>query len=67
RQRRSKSRKRSVLEEIPGIGPKRRQRLLKQFGGLQELTRAGVEDLASVEGINHVLAEQIYHAFHDKD
>ncbi|MCU7797971.1 MAG: excinuclease ABC subunit UvrC, partial [Candidatus Thiodiazotropha sp. (ex Myrtea spinifera)] len=46
RQRRSKSRKRSVLEEIHGIGPKRRQRLLKQFGGLQELTRAGVEDLA---------------------
>ncbi|MCU7844981.1 MAG: excinuclease ABC subunit UvrC [Candidatus Thiodiazotropha sp. (ex Monitilora ramsayi)] len=66
RQRRSKSRKRSVLEEIPGIGPKRRQRLLKQFGGLQELARAGVEDIASVEGINRVLAEQIYHAFHDK-
>ena len=66
RQRRSKSRKRSVLEEIPGIGPKRRQRLLKQFGGLQELARAGVEDIAGVEGINRVLAEQIYHAFHDK-
>ncbi len=67
RQRRSKKRTRSVLEEIPGIGPKKRQRLLKQFGGLQELTRAGVEDLASVEGISTILAEQIYHAFHDKD
>jgi excinuclease ABC subunit C len=67
RQRRSKTRNRSVLEEIPGIGPKRRQRLLKQFGGLQELSRAGVEDLASVEGVSKVLAEQIYHAFHDKD
>jgi excinuclease ABC subunit C len=67
RQRRGKSRKRSVLEEIPGIGPKRRQQLLKQFGGLQELTRAGVEDIASVDGINRVLAEQIYQAFHDKD
>jgi excinuclease ABC subunit C len=67
RQRRGKSRKRSVLEKIPGIGPKRRQQLLKQFGGLQELTRAGVEDIASVDGINRVLAEQIYQAFHDKD
>jgi excinuclease ABC subunit C len=67
RQRRSKSRSRSVLEDIPGIGPKRRQRLLKQFGGLQELSRAGVEDFASVEGVSKVLAEQIYHAFHDKD
>jgi excinuclease ABC subunit C len=67
RQRRSKKRNRSVLEEIPGIGPKRRQRLLKQFGGLQELARAGVEDLASVEGVSKRLAEQIYRAFHDKD
>ena len=67
RQRRSKKRNRSVLEEIPGIGPKRRQRLLKQFGGLQELSRAGIEDLASVEGVSKALAEQIYHAFHDKD
>jgi excinuclease ABC subunit C len=67
RQRRSKKRNRSVLEDIPGIGPKRRQRLLKQFGGLQELVRAGVEDLASVEGVSKRLAEQIYHAFHDKD
>jgi excinuclease ABC subunit C len=66
RQRRSKTRNRSILEQIPGIGPKRRQRLMKQFGGLQELSRAGTEDIASVEGISTALAEQIYHAFHDK-
>ncbi|MEW8073937.1 MAG: excinuclease ABC subunit UvrC [Candidatus Thiodiazotropha sp.] len=66
RQRRSKARNRSVLEQIPGIGPKRRQRLMKQFGGLQELSRAGIEDISRVEGISTALAEQIYHAFHDK-
>jgi excinuclease ABC subunit C len=64
RNRRARSRKRSVLEEIPGIGPKRRQQLLKQFGGLQELSRAGVEDIARVEGVSIRLAEQIYQAFH---
>ncbi|MCU7921836.1 MAG: excinuclease ABC subunit UvrC [Candidatus Thiodiazotropha sp. (ex Dulcina madagascariensis)] len=66
RQRRSRARNRSVLEEIPGIGPKRRQRLMRQFGGLQELSRAGIEDIASVEGISMALAEQIYRALHDK-
>ncbi|MCG7987912.1 MAG: excinuclease ABC subunit UvrC [Candidatus Thiodiazotropha weberae] len=66
RQRRQKSRNRSVLEDIPGIGAKRRQRLMKQFGGLQALSRAGVEDLARVEGISKGLAEQIYQALHDK-
>jgi len=66
RQRRAKRRKRSLLEEIPGIGPKRRQQLLKQFGGLQELSRAGVEDIARVDGVSTRLAEQIYQAFHDR-
>ncbi|MET0065176.1 MAG: excinuclease ABC subunit UvrC [Candidatus Thiodiazotropha sp.] len=65
RQRRAKTRQHSVLEEIPGIGPKRRQRLMKQFGGLQELSRAGIEDIARVEGVSFSLAEQIYRAFHD--
>ncbi len=64
RQRRARKGKTSVLESVPGIGPKRRQRLLKQFGGLQELSRAGVEDLSRVDGISHQLAEQIYEAFH---
>ena len=46
------------------MGPKRRQRLLKQFGGLQEVARAGVEDLARVDGISKQLAQKIYDAFH---
>lgn len=65
RQRREKSRKTSVLEQIPGIGSKRRQRLLKQFGGLQGIARAGIVDLERVEGISRKLAEQIYAAFHE--
>jgi len=64
RQRRSRTRNTSVLETIPGMGPKRRQRLLKQFGGLREIARAGVEDLASVQGISRDLAQRIYDAFH---
>ena len=64
RQRRDKRRKTSVLESIPGVGPKRRQRLLKQLGGLQGVSRAGVEDLSRVESISRILAEQIYQAFH---
>jgi excinuclease ABC subunit C len=64
RQRRQRSRTTSPLEAIPGLGPKRRQLLLKQFGGLQEVARAGVEDLARVNGISPKLAQQIYDTFH---
>jgi len=64
RQRRDKKRKTSVLEDIPGLGPKRRQSLLKQFGGLQEVARAGVEALSQVKGISTPLAEKIYDVFH---
>ncbi|HIE53587.1 MAG TPA: excinuclease ABC subunit UvrC, partial [Chromatiaceae bacterium] len=67
RARRARARTRSVLEEIPGIGNKRRQRLLKQFGGLQGLSRAGVEDIATVNGISTRLAEKIYQAFHGSE
>ncbi|MEW7978580.1 MAG: excinuclease ABC subunit UvrC [Candidatus Sedimenticola endophacoides] len=64
RQRRERKRNTSVLETIPGVGPKRRQRLLKQFGGLQGVSCAGIEDLSTVEGISGQLAQQIYEAFH---
>jgi len=62
--RRAKARKISQLEKIPGLGPKRRQLLLKQFGGLQEVIRAGVEDLAKINGISKALAQKIYDHFH---
>ncbi len=64
RGRRNKATTRSTLEEIPGVGPKRRRQLLNHFGGLQGVTRAGIEELASVPGINRVLAEQIFKALH---
>lgn len=64
RQRRSKQQKSSPLEEIPGLGPKRRQLLLRQFGGLQEVARAGIEDLMRLKGISRSLAERIYDTFH---
>ncbi len=64
RQRRGKARTRSPLEDIAGLGPKRRRSLLSQFGGLQEVARAGVEDLAKVSGISRELAQRIYDVFH---
>ena len=64
RNRRKKKRSRSVLEDIEGLGPKRRQKLLTQFGGLQEISRAGVDDLSSVTGISKQLAQKIYDSFH---
>jgi excinuclease ABC subunit C len=64
RARRQKARTRSALEEIPGLGPKKRRELLKQFGGLQGVTRAGIDDLARVKGISRQLAESIYEQFH---
>jgi excinuclease ABC subunit C len=67
RQRRAKARKTSLLEGIAGLGPKRRQQLLKQFGGLQEVARAGVEDLARVSGISRQLAQRIYDALHTEE
>ncbi len=62
--RRAKARKTSQLEKISGLGPKRRQELLKQFGGLQEVARVGVEDLAKIKGISKSLAQKIYDHFH---
>jgi len=60
RARRGKAQTQSILQEIPGIGSKRRQALLKHFGGLQGIQQAGVKDLSKVAGINDDLAEKIY-------
>ncbi len=64
RQRRAKAQNTSVLESIRGLGPARRKALLREFGGLQGVRRAGMDDLTAVRGINHALAERIYNHFH---
>jgi excinuclease ABC subunit C len=64
RQRRAKARTESILETVPGLGPRKRRELLRQFGGLQGVTRAGVEDLEKVHGISRKLAQSIYETLH---
>ena len=64
RAQRSKTRRVSRLEEIAGIGPKRRKALISHFGGLQGITNAGVDQLTAVPGISRDLAETIYSALH---
>jgi len=67
RLRRAKATKESILQNISGLGPKRRQILLKQFGGLQGISSAGVDALCSVDGISRQLAQRIYELFHQDD
>ncbi|MBK5144700.1 excinuclease ABC subunit UvrC [Budviciaceae bacterium BWR-B9] len=62
RQRRAKVRNTSALEHIEGVGPKRRQALLKYMGGLQPLLSATVEEIAKIPGISQSLAEKIHNA-----
>lgn len=65
RNRRAKARRTSTLQEIPGIGEKRRQALLKYFGGMQELVGASVNEISKVQGISKELAQTIYDHLHD--
>ncbi|WP_108094551.1 excinuclease ABC subunit UvrC [Pseudomonas sp. GV071] len=66
RARRGKTRRTSNLEEVPGVGPKRRRELLNHFGGLQELARASSDEIAKAPGISKKLAESIYAALHSE-
>jgi excinuclease ABC subunit C len=65
KQRRDKKRKTSTLEGIPGVGAVRRRELLRHFGGMQEIQKAGINDLMRVNGINQHIAEEIYAFFHN--
>jgi excinuclease ABC subunit C len=66
RARRGKTRRTSTLEDVAGVGPKRRRELLNHFGGLQELSRASIEEIAKAPGISKKLAELIYAALHSE-
>ena len=65
RARRSKQISASPLDDVPGIGAKRKKALLTHFGSAQEVARAGIQDLSQVEGISHAFAEKVYHYFHE--
>ena len=66
RAKRQKASKKSILEDIPGIGAKKRQALLKYLGGMQEVKQADRSTLAKIPGINKILADTIYQSLHDK-
>lgn len=66
RQRRARRRRESSLEQIEGIGTRRRQELLRHFGGLHGVERAGVVELSKVPGINRKLAQKVYDALHGR-
>lgn len=64
KQARDKQRRKSRLEDVPGVGPKRRKQLIQHFGGLQELTRASIEDITKVPGMSKKLAQEVYSTLH---
>jgi len=64
RRKRAKRHSQSILETIPGLGPVKRRELLKQFGGLQGILRAGIEDFVQIRGLGRDLAEVIYEHLH---
>jgi excinuclease ABC subunit C len=64
RRKRAKRHSQSILETIPGLGPIKRRELLKQFGGLQGILRAGIDDFVQIRGLGRELAEVIYEHLH---
>ncbi|HEX3912571.1 MAG TPA: excinuclease ABC subunit UvrC [Steroidobacteraceae bacterium] len=64
RRKRAKRHSQSILETIPGLGPVKRRELLKQFGGLQGILRAGIDDFAKIRGLGREIAEVIYEHLH---
>ena len=64
RRKRAKRHSQSILETIPGLGPVKRRELLKQFGGLQGILRAGIDDFVQIRGLGRDLAEVIYEHLH---
>jgi excinuclease ABC subunit C len=64
RRKRARSRQTSMLEAVAGLGPARRRALLRHFGGLQGVLRAGVEDLGRVPGVGPALARAVYEHLH---
>ena len=67
RGRRAKKRRQSPLEELPGLGPKRRHNLIKYFGGIRGVSSASIEELSRVNGISQNIAESIYERLHIKN
>ncbi len=67
RAKRAKGLSTSPLDEIAGIGPRRRRALMKHFGSAKAVSRAGIEDLKAVEGISAEMAQRIYDHFHERD
>ncbi len=67
RAKRAKGLSASPLDEIAGIGPRRRRALMKHFGSAKAVSRAGIEDLKAVEGISAEMAQRIYDHFHERD